>query len=99
MRAFGVPVRSVMATVVKESVIVGVVATVIGVAIGGWVLGWMLDSLARRTLPDFGIAHHIGLETIGVAAAIGIVAVTLAPMFLVRRVRRMDLPSTLRVME
>lgn len=99
MRAFGLPVRSVMATVMKESVIVGVLATVVGVLAGTWVLGWMLQSLAERTLPDFGITRYLSPSTLVIAGLIGIAAVTIAPLFLVRRVAKMDLPATLRVME
>jgi hypothetical protein len=62
-------------------------------------LDWILSSLAQRTLPDFGIDRVIGPGTIGAAAAIGVAAVTIAPLFLVRRIAKMDLPSTLRVME
>jgi hypothetical protein len=36
---------------------------------------------------------------LGWTALIGVVAVGLAPLVLVRRIRNMDLPSTLRVME
>jgi putative ABC transport system permease protein len=99
MRAFGLPVRSVMIVIMKESVIVGLLATVIGVAAGTWVLDWMLQSLATRTLPDFGIARHLSPTTLLVAMLIGVVAVTVAPLLLVRRISKMDVPSTLRVME
>lgn len=34
-----------------------------------------------------------------VAAAVGIASVSLAPLLSARRIRRMDVPSTLRVME
>jgi putative ABC transport system permease protein len=99
MMAYGVPVRSVVLTVMKESVVVGLLATLVGLATGTLMLDWILRSLAARTLPDFGIDRFVGLGTIGAAAAIGVAAVTIAPLFLVRRIRRMDLPSTLRVME
>jgi len=99
MRAFGLPVRSVMAVVMKESVIIGLLATAIGVAAGTWLLDWMLRSLATRTLPDFGIARHVSPTTLLAATLIGVVAVTVAPLLLVRRVRKMDVPATLRVME
>ena len=62
-------------------------------------LSWILDSLASLTLPDFGIERHISATTVAVAAVVGVVAVALAPLFLTRRIRRMNLPDTLRVME
>jgi putative ABC transport system permease protein len=99
MRAFGLPVRSILAMITKEGVVVGALATLVGVAVGTVMLEWMLSSLARRTLPDFGIERYIAPSTLAWAAGIGIVAVSVAPLFLARRIRTMDLPSTLRVME
>jgi putative ABC transport system permease protein len=99
MRAFGLPVRSILGMITKESVAIGALATLVGIAVGTVILDWMLSSLARRTLPEFGIERYIAPSTLAWAAGIGILAVTLAPLFLVRRIRNMDLPSTLRVME
>lgn len=99
MRAFGLPVRSVLGVITKESVVIGVVATAVGVLVGTLMLEWMLRSLARRTLPEFGIDRYVSPTTLLLAATIGIAAVTIAPLFLLRRIRNMDLPSTLRVME
>ena len=99
MAAFGVPLRSVMGTVVKESVIIGVLSTILGVAAGTVFLDWMITSLAASTMPDLGIERYISLETLALAALVGIVAVALAPLFLVRSVARLDIPDALRVME
>lgn len=99
MMAFGVRARSVVGVVVREAVAIGILATVIGTVAGLGVLGWMLDSLASRTLPDFQIDRVLSGTTLVITAAVGIVSVMLAPLFLVRRIRRMNLPDTLRVME
>ncbi|HZJ27591.1 MAG TPA: FtsX-like permease family protein [Acidimicrobiia bacterium] len=99
MRAFGLPVRTVMGVVVKEATMIGVVATGIGVAAGYLFLGWMLHSLATRTLPDLSIGVYISPSTLLLALAVGIIAVAVAPLFLVRRVRQTSIPDTLRVME
>ncbi|NNE72377.1 MAG: FtsX-like permease family protein [Acidimicrobiales bacterium] len=99
MRAFGFPLRSVLGVVIKEGVVVGVVATVLGVAGGAFFLRWMLSSLATTTLPDVGIDLYLSPTTLAIAAAVGIAAVAIAPLFLIRRLRRMNLPDTLRVME
>ena len=53
--AFGLPVRTVIGVVVKESVITGILATRIGIGSGVIFLNWMLTSLATTTLPDVGI--------------------------------------------
>ena len=99
MRAFGLPVRTVMGVVVRESVLVGVAATLIGIGAGAVFLGWMLRSLASTTLPDIGIDATMSATTLAIAAFVGVVAVSVAPLFLTRRIRRMDIPDTLRVME
>ncbi|HSM67778.1 MAG TPA: ABC transporter permease [Ilumatobacteraceae bacterium] len=99
MRAFGLPTRSVLAVVVKESVIVGVIATVLGLVGGVVFLRWMLASLAATTLPDVGIDVYVSPTTILIAASVGIASVAVTPLFLARRLRRMNLPGTLRVVE
>lgn len=99
MRAFGLPVRSIMGVVVKESVLIGIAATVIGIGAGLVFLQWMLGSLATTTLPDLGIQRYLSPTTLLLAVAVGIVAVATAPLFLTRRIRHMDIPDTLRVME
>ncbi|MEZ5383792.1 MAG: FtsX-like permease family protein [Microthrixaceae bacterium] len=99
MRAFGLPVRTVLVVLIKESVLVGLAATAVGVAAGTVFLDWMLASLASTTLPDLGIDRYVSPSTVVVAASVGIVAVAAAPLFLIRRIRRMDIPDTLRVME
>lgn len=99
MQAFGLPVRTVMGVVVKESVVVGVAATAIGLVTGTLVLDWMLRSLAGSTLPDIGISVYLSPTTLLLALITGVVTVAVAPLFLIRGLRRMNLPDTLRVME
>ncbi len=99
MRAFGLPVRTVLGVVVKESVLVGVAATFIGLIGGVVFLQWMLTSLAKTTLPDVGIDVYLSSTTILIAAIVGIVSVAATPLFLIRRLRHMNLPGTLRVVE
>ena len=99
MRAFGLPVRAVLGVVVKESILVGIVATFIGLVGGVAFLRWMLASMATTTLPDVGIDVYVAPSTVVVAAVVGIVAVAAAPLLLARRLRNMNLPGTLRVVE
>jgi putative ABC transport system permease protein len=99
MLAFGVRVRSVMGVVTRESIVIGMLATLVGIAAGMLAVQLILRSIAEQTLPDFGIELYLSPATLVIAAAVGIVAVAIAPVFLVRKVKRMDLPSTLRVME
>ena len=99
MRAFGLPTRSVLGVVTKESVIVGVIATVLGLIGGVVFLRWMLASLASTTLPDVGIDLYVSPMTVLVAATVGIASVAVTPVLLARRLQRMNLPGTLRVVE
>ena len=99
MRAFGLRIRTVLGVVVKESVLVGIVATIIGLVGGVVFLQWMLTSLATTTLPDVGIDVYLSPTTILIAAVVGIASVAATPLFLIRRLRRMNLPGTLRVVE
>ncbi len=96
MRVFGLPIRTVLGVVIKESVIVGIAATIIGLVGGVVFLQWMLNSLATTTLPDVGIDAYLSPTTILIAA---IASVAATPLFLVGRLRRMNLPATLRVVE
>jgi putative ABC transport system permease protein len=99
MLAFGVPLWAVVAQVVAEAALVGIAATGIGLVGGYLMLGWILDALARRTLPDIGVILQVGGSTVWIAAAVGVVALSISPLLLVRRIARMDLPDTLRLVE
>jgi putative ABC transport system permease protein len=99
MRAFGVPVRRVVGVVTRESILVGAGATVLGLIAGRIFLGWMLSSLVSRTVPDIGIEPHVSPATLLTALAVGVLAVALASVLLANRIRRMNIPDTLRVME
>ena len=50
-------------------------------------------------MPDLGLIVTVAPATIVTAFLLGVLAVGLAPLFTYRRLRRMDVPSTLRVME
>ncbi len=99
MMAFGLRVRDVVGVISREAVVIGLLATAVGTVAGLGVLGWILESLASRTLPDLDIARSVSPTTYMVAAGVGVASVSIAPLFLIRRIGRMDLPDTLRVME
>ncbi|HZO59936.1 MAG TPA: FtsX-like permease family protein [Solirubrobacterales bacterium] len=97
--AFGVPVRSGLRLAVAESVFVGALGTLIGILGGVAVVSWTMNELLGETLPDLGPVVTLGSGSILIALAVGIGAVALAPLLMARRLRRMDIPSTLRVVE
>jgi putative ABC transport system permease protein len=99
MFAFGVRVRTALAMAVTESTIMGTIATVLGVIGGIGALEWMNRALFSQTLPDVGIDVTLRTATVVTALLLGVVAVAVAPLFTARRMRRMDLPGTLRLVE
>ncbi len=99
MLAFGVPPRRIVSLSVVEGLIGGVLATAVGAVLGLLLIRWVADNTLPKTIPDLGIVVSVGGRTLGAAVLVGVVAVALAPLLTYRRLRRMDVPSTLRVVE
>ena len=99
MFAYGLPVRSVMGMAIVESAILGVISTILGLVGGYLLLQWVVIVLIPATMPDLGIEALIKPTTLAVAVALGVGAVAIAPIFTLGRLRKMNVPSTLRVME
>jgi putative ABC transport system permease protein len=97
--AYGVPVRRAMRMAITESFIIGVIATVIGLVGGIGLSWWMLTSSLKDTMPDFAAVLSVQPGTVAIAAVLGVLVVALAPVLTVRRMRSMDLPGTLRLVE
>ncbi len=99
MFAFGVRVRTVLRIATVESFVIGLLGTVAGLGIGWLLLNWLVTGLLPQTYPDLGIVTAVSTTTWVTALTLGVLAVTVAPLFTVRKLTRMDIPSTLRVME
>ncbi len=99
MFAFGLPTRSVLAMAIAESLIKGVLATLLGIGLGLVLIGWVFYAFLPDVLPDIAGSISLSTATFTSAALVGIVASGLAPLLTLRRLRRMDIPSTLRVVE
>jgi putative ABC transport system permease protein len=99
MFAFGLGPRVPIGVAMGESLVVGVIGTAIGMVLGIVMLGWIVNVQFPDVVPDVGARIVISAGTLGWAALAGIVAVALAPLLTLPRVRRMDVPSSLRVME
>jgi putative ABC transport system permease protein len=99
MFAFGLPARRVLAMAVVESAIIGLLGTLLGIAGGLVLLDWLVNSLFASTAPDLGIVVALAPRTVAIAAVLGTIAVAVAPLLGARRIRNMDIPSTLRVVE
>lgn len=99
MLAFGVTTKRTVALAVAESLIVGALGTLVGLAGGLLVTSWVVGQTLPETLPDLGLVTRIAPASLLAAAAVALASVAVAPLFSARRIARMDVPSTLRVME
>jgi putative ABC transport system permease protein len=99
MFAFGVPVSAVLAVTMVESLLVGTAGTVAGIVAGRVLVGQLIERVVAGTFPDLGLVADVSTATVGLALGLGTVAVAAAPLLLVRRLRGMDVPATLRVVE
>ncbi|MGD8683162.1 MAG: ABC transporter permease, partial [Chloroflexota bacterium] len=89
MLAFGLPVRRVLGMEVVENVLLGVGGTLVGLAVGVLVLNWIIEVELPNTMPDLGILVSVAPMTVAIAVLVGVVVVGLAPLLMVRRLRRM----------
>lgn len=99
MLAFGLTSGRAIGLAVAESVITGALGTLLGLAGGYLLVRYLVTSSLAETLPDLGLVIHIALGSVLAAAGVALLAVALAPLLSLRKVERMDIPSTLRVME
>jgi putative ABC transport system permease protein len=99
MIAFGLPTRTVLGLITTESVLVGVLGTVIGLAAGYGLLAWLTATTIASVMPEIGVTAALSAGTVAAALLLGAGTVAAAPLFTLRRLHRIDVPSTLRVAE
>ena len=99
MFAFGVRPRTVVALTIGEYLLLGVLASLVGLALGRLIIAWIAGALVTDTFPEIGLLIDLAPVTVAATLAAGVGAIALAPLFTWRRLRRMDVPSTLRVVE
>lgn len=100
MFAFGVPRSRVVRMVMTENFVVGVIATVLGIGLGVLILQWFIETLAPQSMPELQLPLVLGWDVVAWSVAVGVVAVTLAPILTApRKLKKMNIPDTLRVME
>lgn len=97
--AFGLPVRKVMGLEIAEGLLYGLLGTAIGIGLGTVVVRWVTNSVIATTMPELGMEVIVSGTTILTAVLLGVVAVAVAPLLTLRKLRRMDVPGTLRVVE
>ncbi len=99
MFAFGARVRTVIRMAVVENLVVGILGTALGIGLGWWVLNTFLARRIETMMPELNPFFGLSSTTLGLAVLFGVVVVALTPVVMTRRLVRMDIPSTLRVME
>ncbi len=99
MAAFGLPLRAILGMTVTEAAIIGTLGTLTGLAGGYALLSWLVASTVPSVMPEIGVTTTLTGGSILAALLLGLATVSLAPLFTVRRLRRMDIPSTLRIIE
>jgi putative ABC transport system permease protein len=98
MFAFGLPIRTVVRMQMVENLIIGILGTAVGVVCGLPILNALMETL-EATAEDFQFVVTLTPETLLTAVLLGIFVVAITPVFSIRRMRKLDIPSTLRVME
>ncbi len=98
MFAFGLRLRTLLRMTGVEGLVVGFVSAALGVGLGVLALDGLLR-VATADSPEVGVVGALAPGTIVLAVGIGVVAAVAAALLTARRLRRMDVPSTLRVME
>ena len=99
MFAFGLRIRTVTRMQMLENILIGLMGTIIGVALGWIVLSEVLFGQVEEEMADIHFLITISPATIGLSAVIGVLVVGLTPLLSIRKMRKMDIPSMLRVME
>ena len=97
--AFGLPVRKVMTLEIVEGLLYGLLGTAAGIGLGTLVVRWVANSVIATTMPELGMEVIVSGATVVTAVLMGVVAVAVAPLLTLRKLRRMDVPGTLRVVE
>ncbi len=99
MFAFGLRPRTVTRMNVVEGLLTGVLGTAIGLVLGVGVVRWIVTDLMPQTVPEIGLITDVSGATTLTALVVGVAAVSLAPLLTLPRLRRMDVPAMLRVIE
>jgi putative ABC transport system permease protein len=82
-----------------EAAVIGGLGALAGIAGGYALLGWLVATTIPAVMPELGVTATLTGGSILAALLLGIAAITIAPLFTVGRMRRMDIPSTLRLVE
>jgi len=82
-----------------EGALLGALGTAVGVAVGLLVVRWVIATTVSSTMPEIGMDVAVSGGTTVAAVLLGVVAVAVASLLTERRLRHMDIPGTLLVVE
>jgi putative ABC transport system permease protein len=99
MFAFGLKPRTVLWVQMGENFLLGIVGTGIGVAVGFPMLHQFMAARMENMLENFGLLVSVAPLTMVLIVLVTAGVVTLTPVVNYRRLLRIDIPNTLRVME
>lgn len=99
MFAFGLPIRTVTRMQIFENFIIGVFGTALGIVLGWFALNAALVSRVEEQLAEFKFIVKISPETLVISMLLGVLVVAITPLLSIRRMMRLNIPDTLRVME
>ncbi len=98
MFAFGLPPRMVSGMAMAENAVIGALGAVVGLG-GGYLALTYLVAGFDTVMPEVEIEPTVSTATWMATFGLTVVVVSLAPLLSTRRLRRMDIPATLRVVE
>lgn len=97
--AFGLPVRTALRMTVVENLVTGMLGTVLGLGLGWVVLVWLVTREFSAVIPNVSFTVTLAPLTLLIAVALGALVVALTPLLSLRKLARMNLSATLRVVE
>jgi putative ABC transport system permease protein len=74
------------------------VGTLLGIGLGIFAVRWIVSGF-DSVMPDLSIDSTLSGGSVALTMVLGVLVVALAPLLNYRKQRRMDIPSTLRVVE
>ena len=99
MFAFGLPIRTVLRMQIIENFIIGIFGTALGLVFGWLALNAMFVARLEEMLPDLQFIVKIAPMTLVIAMVLGVFVVAITPLLSIRKMSKMNIPDTLRVME
>ncbi len=97
--AFGLPIRTVLRMTIIENLVTGILGTLLGLGLGWGVLVWFVTREFSEVMPNVSFTITLAPLTLAIAVVLGVLVVALTPLLNRRKLARMDLPATLRVVE